>query len=295
MQENPLEIHPTSVAIATTTYYPKWYRGKLRSIKHTDKVRGDLALEFMQKAQSIGYQLVVVDGKSSRSFRLALLAHKGIKKIVARKIMKRSPARRQAIATAAKLPGVTIIALTEPEKISLLTDCLPLAALPIVNNTADLVIPKRDNTLFGKTYPLYMYELEAQANKFFNEILRSHGFLKSNTEDFDIFFGPRIIKNETKIVRLFMKKYHGVVEDPSFQNIYYGPEEYSNTLYFPLVLSFIKKLRIANITVPFIYPKIQKDNEEKGVRKIFLAKRKTQQLSVLLDLAHFIGFLEKKN
>lgn len=293
MPEKPLGVDPASIAIATTTYYPKWYRGKLRSVKHTDKVRGDLALEFMQKAQSIGCQLVVVDGKSSRSFRLELLEHKGINKIVARKIMKRSPARRLAIATAAKLPGVTIIVLTEPEKISLLKDCLSLSIKPIIDNKADIVVPKRDDTLFGNTYPLYMYELEVQANKFFNEILRFHRLFKSNTEDFDIFFGPRIIKNEAKIVRVFMKKYHGVVEDPSFYHMYYGPEDYANTLYFPLVFGFIKKLRIASITVPFSYPTIQKDNEEKGVRKIFLAKRKTQQLSILLDLAHLIGFLEK--
>lgn len=41
---NGTRFNPTPLAIAATTSYPKWYRGKLRSIKHTDKVRGDLAL-----------------------------------------------------------------------------------------------------------------------------------------------------------------------------------------------------------------------------------------------------------
>ena len=52
------DFNPTDVGLAIITYYPKWYRGKLRSIKHTDKVRGDLALEFFTKATKLGYKVV---------------------------------------------------------------------------------------------------------------------------------------------------------------------------------------------------------------------------------------------
>ena len=62
-------FNPQEIAIAASTYYPKWYKGKLRSIKHIDKVRGDLAIEFFKEAKKRGYQIVVVDGKSSKTFR----------------------------------------------------------------------------------------------------------------------------------------------------------------------------------------------------------------------------------
>ena len=66
------DFNPTEVSLAIITYYPKWYRGKLRSIKHTDKVRGDLALEFFSKATKLGYKVVVADGKSSKTFKKAV-------------------------------------------------------------------------------------------------------------------------------------------------------------------------------------------------------------------------------
>ncbi|HLD26555.1 MAG TPA: hypothetical protein VJB63_01185, partial [Patescibacteria group bacterium] len=65
-------FNPSTIAIATTTSYPRWYRGKLRSIKHTDKIRGDLALIFVQKATEAEYQTIVADWKSAHTFRKTL-------------------------------------------------------------------------------------------------------------------------------------------------------------------------------------------------------------------------------
>ena len=51
---NKKSLDSAPVAFAIITYYPQWYRGKLRSLKHTDKVRGDLAIEFFQTALKQG-------------------------------------------------------------------------------------------------------------------------------------------------------------------------------------------------------------------------------------------------
>lgn len=64
--------NPNLIAFALITSYPKWYKGKLKNYSQTDKIRGDLALEFIQKATSMGFQLIVADGKSSRSFQKQL-------------------------------------------------------------------------------------------------------------------------------------------------------------------------------------------------------------------------------
>lgn len=104
-----------SVALAIVTSYPKWYRGKLRSIKHTDKVRGDLALEFFSLASHMGFQVVCIDGKSAKTFKRELAKIQGLK-IVKRKANKSGPSKRMAIKIAAALDGVKVIVLSEPEK-----------------------------------------------------------------------------------------------------------------------------------------------------------------------------------
>lgn len=283
---------PREIALATSTYYPRWYKGKLRSLKNTDKVRGDLALEFIKQAKALGYRVVVVDGKSSRSFCLELRRFSDIK-VINRRSPQRSPARREAITIASKISGVKVIVLTEPEKISLVKDCLPLVIEPVIKNHADIVVPKRDEVLFRSTHPLYMYESEVEANKVYNQILKSHGLLNDKAEDLDMFFGPKVLRNDKKIIALFMRRFYNPIGDTLFSKAYFDPEEYSNTLYFPVVLALKKKLKVKSVTVPFRYPNTQKDNEEKGVRELFLEKRRSQRLSILLDLTYFIGFLQK--
>ena len=66
-------IDPKSIAFAIITYFPKWYKGPLRSIKHTEKVRGDLALELLRKVTADGYVVICVDGQSNKSFHKELL------------------------------------------------------------------------------------------------------------------------------------------------------------------------------------------------------------------------------
>lgn len=285
-------IHPPTIALVFSTYYPKWYKGKLQSIKHTDKVRGDLALQSVKYAHENGYRVVVIDGKSAKTFYRELVK---FPETILRKRLgeKRSSVKRQGIKIAAGIPGVKVIILTEPEKLSFIRDCLFATIQPIVENTADIVVPKREETLFKSSYPTYMYDSEKEGNALYNETLRANGLLDNHGEDLDLFFGPRAFLNTPAIRKLFLKKYQITTANLSFPAEYFDTEQYSNTLFFPVVEALKKNLRVTSVTVPFSYPFQQKKNEEKGLRELFLEKRKSQRLGILVELLHFISYLEK--
>lgn len=284
---------PKEVAFAVITHYPKWYAGGLRSIKNTDKIRGDLAIEFIQKAIKGGYQIVVVDGESTKTFKAEINRFLP-KTLINRRVKKRAPSKRQAIKLCAKLPGVKAIIMTEPEKISLITDCLPQIVKPIFEENADIVIPKRQDRLFKHTYPSYMYESEIEGNNLYNEHVKLAGLLPKHLEEMDSFFGPRVIKNDSKVLRLFMLQYKLQVGNHTIYEHLFSPEEYSNVQFFPIVQALRKKMRVVSIEVPFAYPSLQKENENIGERELFIQKRKNQKLSVLLDLMHFLTYFEDR-
>jgi hypothetical protein len=280
-------MDPPQIAIAVTTYYPKWYTGKLRSIKHTDKIRGDLALEFSRICSSLGYHLVVADAKSTTTFIKTLSE---IPNIIVKKSknQKRSPQKRLAFQIAAKISGVKVIIATEPEKVSLLENIGRIAE-PILKNKADIVVPKRNNKLFGQTYPSYMYESETIGNNLYNEFLKLYKLMPQKSQDLDMFFGPRAFKNEKRILKLFMKKHKLKVGRLALPAEYFDPEQLSNTSFFPIVEALKKKLRVESVEVPFTYPKLQKQNESQGNLEFFEEKRKAQRLSLILELVHFLS------
>lgn len=282
---------PQSIGFAVITYYPKWYSGNLRSIKHTDKVRGDLALEFAKKATAKGYTIVYVDGNSSKTFKKALAEISNLR-VIKRRVLGRSESKRQAIDYLAKFPEVNVLILTEPEKISILTDCLAALVSPILSGDADIVMPKRVDHLFKSSYPLYMYESEIECNRIYNEALRANGILKEKQPDFDFCFGPRVFRNDKKIIALFKKRYQ--LKNESLLGQLYDPDEYSNTQFFPIINALRNRVPVCDVPVPFVYPKIQKENEEIGARDAFIYKRNLQRTSLLIDLMHFLSFLKKK-
>ena len=285
-------INPQAIAIVATTSYPKWYRGKLRSIKDIDKIRGDLAIEFAIKSIKNGYQLVVADWHSPKTFRKELSSISNVI-LIRRRSPKRSPSKRQALLRATKLSDIKVIILTEPEKVSLVQECIPLIAKPILNGEADIVVPKRNDTLFKETYPAYQYESEVEGNRTYNEELKSHKLIDISENDFDMFFGPRAFSNDRKIVTLFMKRYRFSIAHASFPSWYFDAEELSNTNFFPIVSALRKGLNVKSIEVPFKYPKIQKENEEKGQKELFLEKRRAQRIGLIVELLHFVAYLEK--
>lgn len=283
---------PSRIAFALISYYPKWYRGKLRSIKHTDKIRGDLALEFINQAKKSGCHVVVVDGKSTKTFKKELSQVPDIV-IKTSRAPKRAPNKRLAIRIASKIDGVEAIILSEVEKLSFI-DCLEQIVKPILTNEADIVVPKRNAALFKSTHPLYMFESETEGNRIYNEALRTQGLLPENHEGLDMFFGPRVLRNDKKIVELFMRRFRIKVGKFSLPAEFFDTEDYSNPLYFPVVLALKKHLRIVSVEISFSYPKIQKENEDIGLRDAFVEKRSLQRLSLILELIHFLSYLERK-
>ena len=286
-------FQPQTVAITSSTYYPNWYQGPLRSIHHTDKIRGDLDLEFVEKALKLGYYMVVSDGLSTKTFSKKLRSLKTSQLIILkRKNNGRSAARRLAFARAAKIPGVKAIVYSEAEKISIL-DSLQEIVKPILADTADMVIPARDIKLFERTYPLYMVESEQEGNILYNEYLHLHGLLPKE-QQLDMFFGPRAFGVNRKILSLFQARMRYQVGPHVLNEQYFNPEELSDALFFPVVVALKRKLRIASVTIPFHYPTLQKQNEELGERKFFEEKRKMQRLSLLIELMHFLNYLERE-
>lgn len=285
-----MSFDPKSVAICATTYYPSWYQGKLRSIKHTDKIRGDLALEFARQCSKKNINLIIVDGKSTKTFRKEL--SKIPKIIVAlRRHPKRSPGKRQAFKMALEIPGVKVIVATEPEKISLIVDCLEKITKPILEDKADIVVGNRNNQLFKKTYPNYMWESETEGNKLYNEFLTLYKLLPPNFPPLDMFFGPRAFKNDPKILKIFLEKHQITLGKVALPKEYLDPEQLSNTSFFPIVKALKKKFRVSSVEIPFSYPKLQKENELIGNRKFFEEKRKDQRLALILELVHFLGII----
>ena len=286
-----LHFDPKKIGFAIITSYPKWYSGKLRSIKHTDKVRGDLALEFAQKAIQLGYNLVIADKGSTKTFLKELRTHSDVH-IIRRKANGSGKGKRLAIDAVRKISGIEVIILVEPEKVSFLTDCLGAAVMPILQDKADIVIPARKDDLFKLTYPPYMYESEIEGNSIYNEALRTNTILTKEMPDYDWFFGPRVFRNDAKTVSLFKRIY--TFKGISLLEKLYTPDNYSNVQFFPVINALKERLRVMSVEVPFKYPSIQKENEEIGAKEVFIQKRKIQRVGLLIDLMHFLRFLDKK-
>src|SRR3989344_5135648 len=248
-------FNPNEVAFTLTTFYPNWYKGKLRSIKHTDKIRGDLAIEFTTKATKLSHKVVIVDGKSSKSFKKTVSTNPNVI-IKNRRTQKRSPAKRQAFKIASSLENIKVIFATEPEKVDIL-DNIEKIITPILENKADIVIPKRDDNLFQTSYPKYQYESEVEGNKLYNEYLRANQLLRQSDSDLDMFFGPRAFLNDKKILSLFMKKFKIKVKKFEIESELFDPEELSNASFFPIVTALKKKLKVVSVEIPFTYPKLQ--------------------------------------
>ena len=286
-------IRPQEIALVGITYAPKWYRGPVKSIKHTDKIRGDLILYTVRFASAVGYKVVLVDGNSAKTFNMELRKIPGVK-VLQSKVHKRSPNRRKAIFEASKIEGVKAIVMTEIEKVSVVTDCMEEIVKPILNDQADMVVPKREDTLFKKTYPSYMYESEVEGNLLYNEGLRSDGLLGTHQEDLDLFFGVRVFKNNRRQLKQLLSHYEANPFNTLMHHKLFDLEEYSDAQFFPVVKALALGLRVQSVTVPFKYPETQKENEDKGEREEFILKRKYQKVTILIELMHFLGYLEKK-
>ena len=278
---------PRSIAIVTGTFYPAWYEGDARDPLSVDKLRGDLALQTFQHAQQQNFQLVVVDGGSSDAFKEAL-EQNNIYFEIQRQSGGQGPARRQGLEYVENTKGVRVICETEPEKVSVIDDCINIASLPILNDEADIVVPKRNQESFS-TYPKYQSEQEQKSNELYNKILRLRSLLKQDDPDLDFWIGSRFIANKPDVTELF-KIVYNYQKDNTALDRRVNPEMYSNPLFLPVVAALHKGLRVKSVPVPYKHPQVQTSFEEGN--QGYDRRRDTQRRTIIAELVNFIRYLE---
>lgn len=279
---------PKAIVVVTGTLYPNWYEGEAQEPIIQDKLRGNLSLETLSVAKNLGYQVALVDGGSSGEF-LKALEDNQIPYEIQKEGGTQGYARRQGLDITQSLHGIKVICETEPEKVSLVRECLPIAASPILLGEADVVIPKRTKAALA-TLPEYQAQSEKRSNEIYNKILKSHGLLKANEPDLDFGFGTRFFSNRPEVIGLFKKQYKFRSSNTALHQII-RPDIYSNPLMFPVVEALHRGLRVKSVEVPYTHPNAQTEYEEG--RADIVRKRDLQRRTVITELVHFIRFLEK--
>lgn len=295
-QKSPERIfQPEAVAIVLLTRYLGWYPGELKNIGDTDKVRGDLALESIRAGVETGYNLIISDAGSNQEF-LGQLSGLPVT-ILDRQAGSRGVGRRQGFSAASRINGVEAIMRTEPEKVELIKEFVPNLMVSLINNEADIVVPKRNQELFKGSYPAYMYKSEVDAMEKYNKLLRRFRLLPQD-EYLDLFFGPIAFRNTPEIIELFMHKFEFTKYSEVGIRKYPQPDEFSDAQTFPILEALHKGFRVRSIEINFVYPQIQKENEESiemGSEVAFRDKRRGQKWGFLDEAIHFIRYLRNPN
>ncbi len=293
---NKEKISHAGQIVVVTNFLYKGYsvlpEGEQRNVNDTDGIRGDLALEMLDKALGLGVKVVASDGGSSADFLKKLESFIGEELIlIDSSSSDRGYQRRNAFERAIQIPGKEVIVYVQPEKV-LLIDFLTEISKPILEGQAEIVIPKRDPVLFEETYPRYMRESELRVNKTYDWLMRKAG-LMTKDQSFDWFFGPVVFKNDPEIVSLFLKEYEVVGSIKSRIGAETNPEKYSGGHYFPIIEALYNGKKVVSVEIPFRYPETQQKNEMFGkVRAQFIERRKMDAASYRLETLHFLAFLK---
>lgn len=281
------QFNPRSLCIATATSYKDWYKGLVAdAARDVSKIRGDLALEMFKAAKERGFNLVNVDGGSSEAF-LEEVSSLGIVNLPeTQKGM--SPSRRQAFREASGLEGVKAICWTEPEKASVVTDCITSLVAPILSGNADIVVPRRSKKALS-TYPDYQVDSERDLNVKWNMVLRKFGLLGEDQPDFDVAFGPKIFRNTPEVLSLFLARYELDPENETATSMA-DPETYSNATFFPIPAALNLKYKVEGVEVDYRHPKSQTRAEQDSPE--FIRKRKKQRIDIVTSAIEFCRFLK---
>ncbi len=284
-REGKIDHH--SLAIATITFYPGWYPGDATQTGDlTSKVRGDIGLQILKEAKEKGYQVVVVDGGSSDAFKAELASIGITPQLQLEKGY--SAARQQSYREASNLDGVRVILSTEAEKLSAIHDCLTDKVIqPVLKGETDIIIFKRDGEAFS-TYPKDQAEYEQKANKLWNDIMRKHNLLPPSAEDLDVWFGPRLIRNDPHIISLFLNKYEFEKRGKLDQIV--DPFVYANALFFPITIALRDGLRVSSAVVPYRHPSSQTQMENESIE--FRRIRDIQYKNIIVATMHLVRLLE---
>jgi len=233
--------------------------------------------------------LYISDGGSSESFlsEIASLGHK----IYLQKDPGLSAARRQVLTQASFRKGSLAIVLFEPEKISFIKDGLIKSIQPILENRADIVMPKRDEKSF-LSYPANQASSEKLLNQHMASMiikaLKKKGqVIPEEINEIDFSFGPRVISNKPQILDLFMDKYSSknLSDEKKFQC-----EVWANALFFPLIVALYKGLKVVSLPVSYSHPINQTLMESND--PLFIRKREKQFKTLLVATRELLLLLE---
>lgn len=269
------------IVVATTTFYPAWEEESLET--NADQIRGDLAIEALKTAVGKGHQVAVVDGGSSQEFINALSGY-GIN-VIHQEEKGMSASRRQVLHSASLRSDCQAICWTEPEKISMIQN-LQNAGRLVISREADIVIPCRTKESYA-TYPEQQAKSEQRANHFFNLVLREINLLPENSSDLDVFFGPRILRNDPEILALFTTKYR--LKDKSKLEGTVKPDNYLNATFFPIIAALKKGKKVVGVPVDYVHPTIQTAFETGNPE--FENKRLSQKIDIVRGTVQFARLL----
>lgn len=271
------------ISLATATFYPSWPSDR------SDKVRGDLAIETLKEIKKMGLAIYISDGGSSESF-LSKISSLGYK-IYKQKNGGLSAGRRQTLTQASLKKDSLAIVLFELEKVSFIKDSLIKSVQPILENQADLVVPKREEKSF-LSYPDYQASSEKLLNSLMASIImnaleKKGRLILPEINDIDFLFGPKVISNKPLILDLFMDKYTSLnlSDERKFQC-----EIWANALFFPLIVALYKGLRVISIPVSYLHPTSQTLLESNN--PLFIRKREHQFKTLLAATKELILLLE---
>lgn len=286
------------IVITTNCLYPNYTslsKDQERSLDDTDGIRGDAAIALIENAAHADVRIVIaVHEDTSQDFFQAVDHIDNPNCILVKHTENgRAPARRAAFEATSALPNAQIIVYTQAEKFSVVNHLKELLA-PFQQQTANIVIAKRNPELGKETYPAYMWESEMHVNRTYDQLMQRAGWM-TDSESFDWFFGVFAYRNTPELRTLFLKTYILAGEIYSRTGSRANPEVYSGNHYFPLIEALYKKLRIMSVEIPFRYPNLQKRNETSPEKlDVFIERRRTQAAVYRLEALHFRAFLCNK-
>lgn len=281
-------LDPKSVVIATSTWYPNWTEKENSELNPSVALRGRLALETIKQSTEKGYQVIIVDGGSGEEFVNRASELGAI--VLSQTDKGMSPGRRQTFREASKLEGCKIICWLEPEKISIVSECLLEALKPILSGDADIVIPKRTEEGFA-TYPDYQVKYEKMMNTKWNKLIKKYGLLSKEDEELDVCLGPRFFRNDLKLVSLFLARYEFDKESPQFLKDI-KPEDWSNATFLPIAAALYEGYKVKSVIVPYHHPPEQTmlEKDDKQFRK----KRVYQLKSIIATTSEFLKLVSNQ-
>ncbi|KAL9191591.1 hypothetical protein ACHAXT_001297 [Thalassiosira profunda] len=243
--------------VVTTTYYPD-----------LADVRFGIALELCRLARQYKVHLIVVDDSPQHDAVREQFQEAGTAEYVRGK----GGALRQAIERAAAMvredgrlnPRRAVICFTEPEKVDLINHIHRIAA-PILDGSTDVVIPRRNDALFKRTYPIEQYHSESFGNLHFDLLAKQfEGFRAEGAATLDWLFGPFALK--ASLAEHWLD-YEGTSWDAQIVPYVRGVRQ--------------EKWRIRSVEVAFEHPRAMKEQEEGYPAWM---KKRLHQLNLLFDL-----------